>query len=116
MHVVKISTAGKGNCAEVNRIPYVYASTEFGDFVLPARCPHRGGPLHLAQVEAESYRLVCPWHGRATSVRRLARRGIPAVRRGDEVSIVFPGDASADCAVTHRPLSAGLRFDARSDT
>jgi nitrite reductase (NADH) small subunit len=127
MYVVKIATAGLGNCAEINGIPYVYASTEFGDFVLSARCPHRGGPLHLAKVEAQGskveaqgskveaqgYRLICPWHGRANSVMRAARRGLPAVRRGDRVSIVFPGDAPDECAIVHRPLSPDLRFNCK---
>lgn len=111
MHVVKIATAGQGNCAELDRIPYVYASTELGGFVLPARCPHRGGPLHLATVDARSYRLICPWHGGANSVRRMIRQALPAVRRGDRVSIVFPGESSDGCAIGYRPLSADLRFD-----
>lgn len=110
MHVVRVATAGLGNCAEVNRIPYVYASTELGKFVLPARCPHRGGPLHLATVAPGSHRLICPWHGRASSVTRAAQHGLPAVRRGNEVAIVFPGDASDECSITYRPLSADLRF------
>jgi len=114
MHVVKIATAGQGNCAEINRIPYVYASTEFGDFVLPARCPHRGGPLHLAKVEAQSYRLICPWHGKANSAKHAVRRGLPAVRRGDRVSIVFPGDVLDETTIVHRPLSPDLRFDRRA--
>jgi nitrite reductase (NADH) small subunit len=113
MYVVKIATVGRGNCAEIGRIPYVYASTEFGNFVLPARCPHRGGPLHLAKVEAESFRLICPWHGRANSATRAARHGPPAVRRGDRVTIVFPGDAPDECAIVHRPLSPDLRFNHR---
>jgi nitrite reductase (NADH) small subunit len=108
MHVVKIAATGRGNCAELDGVPYVYASTEVGDFVLPARCPHRGGPLHLAKLEAESYRLICPWHGAA---RRLARHGLPAVRRGDRVCIVFPGEPPEQCTVGYRPLSADLRFD-----
>lgn len=111
MHVVKIAALGRGNCAELDRIPYVYARTEFGEFVLPARCSHRGGPLHLARVEADRYRLVCPWHGRATSARRAVRRGLPAVRRGNAVSIVFPGDAAHECTIGYRPLSPDLRFD-----
>jgi nitrite reductase (NADH) small subunit len=110
MHVVRVATAGLGNCAEINRIPYVYASTEFGEFVLPARCPHRGGPLHLAKVATGSHRLICPWHGRVSSVTRAARHGVPAVRRGNEVSIVFPGDACDVSDIVHRPLSPDLRF------
>ncbi|MCG8425693.1 MAG: Rieske 2Fe-2S domain-containing protein [Proteobacteria bacterium] len=31
--------------------------------VLNDKCRHRGGPLHLCQVDQEG-RLRCPWHGR----------------------------------------------------
>lgn len=108
MFVVKIAASGLGNCVEVAQAPYVYASAEFGSFVLPARCPHRGGPLHLATVEEGKSRLICPWHGRATSVTKAVRKGLPAVRRGNLVSVIFPGEPADRGDITHRPLSPAL--------
>lgn len=108
MLVVTVSTSGRGNCAQVGGADYVYVDAPMGSFVLPATCPHRGGPLHLAQVEPGRARLVCPWHGRATSVTAAARRGIPAVRRRDEVTIVFPDDKGSEYSLRHLPLSADL--------
>jgi nitrite reductase (NADH) small subunit len=108
MLVLSLAVSGTGNCATVAGTPYVYARTELGSFVLPARCPHRGGPLHLAALEPGRARLVCPWHERATSVSRSLKAGIPAVRRGEVVTVVFPHDADAAYQVEHLPLSAEL--------
>lgn|GEM_PF-1990184 len=105
---------GKDNCVMVDDLPYVYARTECGEFVLPARCPHRGGPLHLASFEPGRTRLVCPWHERATSVTRLLRAGIPAVRRGDTVTAVLPVADGAPHRLEHRPMSEGLSWEGGS--
>lgn len=108
MLVLTFAVEGAGNCVEVGGMPYVYARTEQGSFVLPARCPHRGGPLHLATIEGTSGRAVCPWHGRATSTARLRKKGIPAVRRGDTVTAVFPDPPDTETTRGYRPLSADL--------
>jgi nitrite reductase/ring-hydroxylating ferredoxin subunit len=108
MFIVKISTVGAGNCAQVAGMPYVYADAGSGSFVLPASCPHRGGPLHLAQVEPGRSRLICPWHARATSVTKFVKAGLPAVRRGDQVTIVFPHQTETEVVIGHRPMSAAL--------
>jgi nitrite reductase (NADH) small subunit len=108
MFVVKIKTTGAGNCAQVAGAPYVYADAGSGSFVLPARCPHRGGPLHLAQVEPGRSRLICPWHGRGFSVQKLVTAGPPAVRRSDQVTVVFPHQGETEHAIEHRPMSTDL--------
>jgi len=104
------ATEGAQNCVAVNGTPYVYARTAMGSFVLAARCPHRGGPLHLATIEPGRARLVCPWHGRATPFARSLRSGTPAVRRGYTVTAVFPDRAASPYAMEHRPLSPDLRL------
>lgn len=108
MFVLSFAVEGTGNAVEVGGVPYIYARTVLGSFVSPARCAHRGGPLHLATVDVERPRLVCPWHGGGTSATRLLRRGIPAVRRGDTVTAVFPVPAETTAVVAHLPLSADL--------
>ncbi|GAA0470262.1 Rieske (2Fe-2S) protein [Streptomyces sp. NPDC046215] len=104
---MSFSVAGRENCAEIAGTPYVYARTSEGSFVMRATCPHRGGPLHLATLEPEGNRLVCPWHTRKTSMSRM-RQEIPAVRSGDTVTAVFPGTAEADVRLSYRPLSVDL--------
>ena len=108
MLVVSFAVEGVGNCAEVAGVPYVYARTALGAFVSPARCAHRGGPLHLATIEPGDTRMVCPWHGRATSTRRLLTKGVPAVRSGGTVTAVFPVPPDTATVTTHRPISPEL--------
>ena len=108
MPVLTFAVEGAGNCVKVGELAFVYARTGRGEFVMPARCPHRGGPLHLAVFEDGGSRLICPWHERATSVSRYLKAGIPAVRRGTVVTAVFPGAADIPHSVEHVPLSADL--------
>jgi nitrite reductase (NADH) small subunit len=108
MLVLTFAAAGAGNCAEVDGVPYVFARTKLGSFVMSARCPHRGGPLHLGEFEDGGGRLVCPWHGRRASVTRMIKASVPAVRRGNTVTVVFPCAADASHAITYRPLSVAL--------
>ncbi|MFH9294115.1 Rieske 2Fe-2S domain-containing protein [Streptomyces sp. NPDC017520] len=107
MPLVTFRTSGAGNCVRVADLPYVYIRTEAGGAVLPASCPHRGGPLNLAVPDADGRRLVCPWHERGTSLSRL-RRQVPAVRSGDTVTAVLPGRADAAVERCHLPLSPAL--------
>lgn len=108
MLVVNFAVTGRHNCVSVAGAAYVYARTRLGAFVLPARCPHRGGPLHLATFEPQGNRLVCPWHGRATSVTKAIKAGIPAVRRGGRVTAVLPADPRSGYTLEYRPMSPEL--------
>lgn len=114
MLVVTFSATGRQNCVTVDGVPYVYARTRLGPFLLPARCQHRGGPLHLAAFECGGTRLVCPWHGRALSVTRLLRSGIPATRRGNVVTAVFDVPPGTGHEVGYRPMAPDLAL-ARED-
>lgn len=108
MAVVTFRAGGRNNCVTVAGVPYMYVRTEHGSFVLPVRCPHRGGPLNLGTLRPGETRLVCPWHERPTSITKAIRRGIPAVRRGDFVISVLPGADDAGYTLEHRPVSAEL--------
>lgn len=118
MPVVSFPVTGRGNCVVVAGTPYVYATVAGRGFVMSAQCPHRGGPLHLADVTPDATRLVCPWHERKTSAARL-RAAVPAVRSGDRVTAVFtdqrPAGGRAAAASLcgepdrqYRPLSPAL--------
>lgn len=108
MLVVSFAASGRDNCVHAGGTPYVYARTGRTAFVLPARCPHRGGPLHLATVDQSGTRLVCPWHCGSKSLTRLVGAGIPAVRTGNRVVAVLPHDPDAEHRLEHRPLSPDL--------
>lgn len=108
MLVLSFAASGGHNCASVGGTPFVYAQTDAGSFLMPAQCSHRGGPLHLATLDQEGGRLVCPWHGRSTSVSKALATAIPAVRRGNVVTAVFPEPPGTAYALEHRPMSAEL--------
>jgi nitrite reductase (NADH) small subunit len=108
MPVVTFAVDGRENCVVGETGSFMYARTEHGSFVLPVRCPHRGGPLNLAAFEPGRTRLLCPWHGRATSVTKAINAGIPAVRRGNSVTAVFAGTAPGAYTLEHRPRSKPL--------
>ncbi|MFB7517302.1 Rieske 2Fe-2S domain-containing protein [Streptomyces sp. NPDC056144] len=107
MPVVTFKVSGAENCVRVAGLPYVYIRTEAGGAVLPASCPHRGGPLNLASIDGTGRRLVCPWHEQTVSVARLTRR-VPAVRSGDTVTAVVRGPADAPVELGHLPVSPEL--------
>jgi phenylpropionate dioxygenase-like ring-hydroxylating dioxygenase large terminal subunit len=111
---VRFAIGGRRNCVVIDGEPFVYARTRLGSFVLPARCRHRGGPLHLAALEHDRLRLVCPWHERRSSVAGCLRAGIPSVRRGEQVTAVFPHPPGTPYGLQHRPVSPDLDR-ARSD-
>jgi nitrite reductase (NADH) small subunit len=115
MLVLTFSLAGKNNCVTVAGAPYIYARTKAGSFLLPARCPHRGGPLHLATFESTGDRLICPWHGRANPVTRARTAGLPVTRRGNVVTAVFPHPAGTSHDTTHRPVSPELASPSERD-
>lgn len=108
MLAVTFGVGGKRNCVVVAGRPYVFVRSERGAFVLPAGCPHRGGPLHLGEFTPDGARLVCPWHGRASSISRFLRNGVPAVRRGDIVTAVFDVGSDTGYSLERRPLSDSL--------
>jgi nitrite reductase (NADH) small subunit len=110
MLVVTLAVSGPGNCVEVGGIPYVFARTWLGSFMMAAQCAHRGGPLHLGDLDEDGRRLVCPWHGSRTSILRIIKTAVPAVRTGNTVTAVFPVPATAERVLTHRPLSAALNW------
>lgn len=50
--------------------------------VVDDRCPHRGGPVHLAYRDADGA-LRCPWHDRRIGRLRPSAEVSAVLRRGD---------------------------------
>ncbi|MEU7008326.1 Rieske 2Fe-2S domain-containing protein [Streptomyces sp. NPDC046332] len=73
--------------------------------VLSSRCPHRGGPLHLGDVE--DGRLRCPWHGGLFPVDRLCDRSHPAIRVGHTVTVYLPAGDETPVPI-HTMVRAGV--------
>lgn len=55
-----------------------------------AKCPHRGGPLHLGTLSADGTQILCPMHQLPTRVATLRRGALPMVLRSDEVVVMVP--------------------------
>jgi nitrite reductase (NADH) small subunit len=69
-------------------------------YVLPSRCPHRGGPLHLGTIDPTGKSLICPWHDNTVSVRWLCTHALPLVKRqGGPWTVIAPDAASGYLAV-----------------
>jgi nitrite reductase (NADH) small subunit len=80
----------EGNAVEAGDDLYVMLSLAGNEPVMvPATCPHRGGPLHLAELGERRGQavLICPWHGTAVPVRALYRRQLPLVRTGTMIAV-----------------------------
>lgn len=115
MPVVTFAATGAGNCVVVDGAPFVYARTRLGECVMSALCPHRGGPLHLASLDDQRQQLICPWHGSRIRLSWALRRAVPAVRRGNVVTAVFPHSADLSEPAEYRPLSRDLGGVHRGD-
>jgi nitrite reductase/ring-hydroxylating ferredoxin subunit len=98
----------EANAIEVGEDLYMYLDPDAPDApaLVPARCPHRGGPLHFAAVEhrAQGVVLVCPWHGTPVPLRALNRRAAATVQSGDLVRAVIDAPGGAELVVRRIPL------------
>ena len=57
--------------------------------MLPDRCQHRGGPLHLGDWDEERGCLVCPWHQTRYTEKSVRKRAIPMVYGEARATIVL---------------------------
>ena len=60
------------------------------------KCPHRGGPLHLACYDEASLKLICPWHESRVSLAWLLARAVPMVCVGQQATAFFPVPAETE--------------------
>jgi nitrite reductase (NADH) small subunit len=67
-------------------------------YMLPADCPHRGGPLWLGTLD--DGRIRCPWHESLVSQRSLERRALPTVVNRTNVTTIAPGSEAHTRTVT----------------
>ncbi|MFK7866633.1 MAG: Rieske 2Fe-2S domain-containing protein [Alphaproteobacteria bacterium] len=60
--------------------------------VLNAKCPHRGGPLHLGTFDCANHSITCPWHRIKYKQKQLERSSMPAVRVGSTIRAFVPDE------------------------
>jgi nitrite reductase/ring-hydroxylating ferredoxin subunit len=82
------------NYIEIGEDKYlVLRDAKLGCHTVSATCSHRGGPLHLGEVDPTGKFIVCPWHKNKTSIERLLAGGLPTVRSRGRVTVIFGPDA-----------------------
>ena len=71
-------------------VEYFVVSLRDELYLVPNRCPHRGGPLKFGHLYAAG-ELVCPMHGNAFPIETLLKG--PLVRRLNEIPAAPPDAA-----------------------
>ncbi|OCH38078.1 Rieske 2Fe-2S domain-containing protein [Aliivibrio fischeri] len=59
-------------------------------WVVPSKCPHRGGPLHLGKQCKVTGASICPWHDNRVGLHCVKKQALSLVKSGDDISIVLP--------------------------
>lgn len=81
MRVICFDLRGGASYATIDAARYAVFHLGDGELaVCNDACPHRGGPLHLAEYDARTRTLRCPWHGRRVAESVLARQRVPTVQ------------------------------------
>ena len=91
---------------------FVACANDGRQYISPAKCSHRGGPLHMGEKSSKENCIRCPWHGLATSEKSMERRSLPAVRVGTRWRAKLP-EASALNDIVVMPIpkeNAGDNF------
>lgn len=73
---------------------------------IDARCPHRGGPLHLGSVRRDArgrHGMLCPWHGTFVPLTQLRKTSLPMVVRPHtgEAAVMVPPGADLTAMLRH---------------
>jgi len=74
--------------------------------LLRTACPHRGGPLHLGQLDASAGVIRCPWHDSDIPLRCLQRDAAPLVVRPGSATAVLPDTGGEPVTVDDRLVLA----------
>ena len=80
--------ADRANRLAIEDKAYFLLKRDKETLCLPTECPHRGGPMHLAQVSECGEKLVCPWHDNSYSCKTMQRKALPLVKRKNKISVV----------------------------
>lgn len=76
------------NYVAVEERTYFLKRHAYSTQLLPTKCPHRGGPLHMGEVTGDGQSVICPWHDNAYRVCNLEKSALPTVRVRNRISTV----------------------------
>ena len=93
------------NCIELANQRYMVTRDSAGAcHTIKGKCPHRGGPLHLGQLDQSAKYVVCPWHKSKTSLTWLLAGELPTVNTRDRISVVVGDGSSGTAHALHRTM------------
>jgi nitrite reductase (NADH) small subunit len=69
---------------------------------VPAKCPHRGGPLHLGEFDAGRTCIRCPWHQGNVKISALTKQELPLVSARGVTTVVLEGDGACASILRRR--------------
>jgi nitrite reductase (NADH) small subunit len=87
---------------------YMLSTIKSSYFLLKAKCPHRGGPLHLGNLSCDKLSVICPWHDLEVSINKLQNSAVPMVCRGNAAIAILPQDASIPVEVKQSGFAFAL--------
>jgi nitrite reductase (NADH) small subunit len=100
MKIIVFSIIGTDFVA-VNDKSYFLNGDDYSTHLLPTTCPHRGGPLHLGEVNPDGNSITCPWHDNVYKVCNLESKSPPTVKIGSTINLIV---GSADrCGLLRKP-------------
>lgn len=83
--MIKSEQILRNKYVSINHERYFFVSLEKKRYVIPDKCPHKGGPLSLGMVCKKRGIIQCPWHDNNFKLSLLVKKAIPAVRVHDEL-------------------------------
>jgi nitrite reductase (NADH) small subunit len=87
---------------------YMLSTIKSNYFLLKAKCPHRGGPLHLGNLSSDKLSVICPWHDLEVSISQLQNSAVPMVCRDNLAIAILPQDASIPVEVKQSRFAFAL--------
>ncbi|MDQ3829233.1 MAG: Rieske 2Fe-2S domain-containing protein, partial [Candidatus Tectomicrobia bacterium] len=68
------------------------------------KCPHRGGPLHLACLDKAGLKLICPWHEARVALKWLLAAAMPMVCVDDQATALLPVPPETEVHLARRRI------------
>jgi nitrite reductase/ring-hydroxylating ferredoxin subunit len=114
-----VTLEAEQNFIEDRQHAFMLLRTESGELeAVPAKCPHRGGPLHLGSYDAQKQCIRCPWHQSDVKLSTLRARALPLVSARGVTTVVLQGDGPKPSSLRRRILDdcAELSLNTLEDT
>ena len=83
--MINVNQILKNKYISIKNERYFFVSIDQKRYVIPDRCPHKGGPLSLGMICSKKETIQCPWHENNFKLSTLIKKAIPAIRVHNEL-------------------------------